>query len=455
MGFGFYPQDGEAAATLLKNADTAMYRAKELGRDNFQFYTEDMHGRINERLALEAGLRAALARDEFVLHYQPQLELRGGKVSALEALIRWNHPQLGQLAPMRFIPLAEEIGLLQAISDWVLRGACLQQVAWRQQALIDVPMAVNICASQFMHPGFAASVAEVLRDTGIEPARLELEITETLCMKDPDASIRVLRELKQLGIKLAIDDFGTGYSNLGYLKRFPVDKLKLDQSFVRDIVHSADDLAITDAVIAMAHSLRLSLVAEGVESATQLVLLADHGCDDMQGFYFSPPLPVDACAALLREGRALPLQALGRSAALRTLLLVDDEPNVLAALERTLRRGAGLILRANSAREAFELLAQHEVGVILSDQRMPGMTGVEFFSQVRHMYPASVRIILSGYADLQAVTDAINLGSVYRFLSKPWDEEQLKAVIRAAFETYHAQRRSAASGDARGDHAAV
>lgn len=449
IGFAVYPQDGESAATLLKNADTAMYRAKELGRDNYQFYTEDMHSRINERLALEAGLRTAIEHEEFVLHYQPQLDLRTGKVSGLEALIRWNHPQLGQIPPQRFIPLAEEIGLIQAIGDWVLRQACRQQVALRNAGLSDVPMAVNVCAAQFMHPGFAASVAGVLHDTGIAPAMLELEITETVSMKDPDASIRVLHELKQMGIKLAIDDFGTGYSNLSYLKRFPVDKLKLDQSFVRDIVHSADDLAIADAVIAVAHSLRLRLVAEGIERAAQLVLLADHGCDEMQGFYFSRPLPTEACAALLREGRALPLQALGRSQEARTLLLVDDEPNMLSALERSLRHSASLILRANNAHEAFDLLAQHEVGVILSDQKMPGMSGVEFFSQVRHMHPDSVRIILSGAADMQAATDAINLGAVYRFLNKPWEDDALNAAIRVAFETYRTQKRLRALGGKR------
>ncbi|WP_420473879.1 EAL domain-containing protein [Noviherbaspirillum sp. ST9] len=436
IGFAVYPQDGQDAETLIKNADTAMYRAKELGRDNFQFYTEELHSRINERLAMETGLRRALEHDEFELHYQPRVDLSSGKVTALEALIRWNHPELGQIEPRRFVPLAEELGLIHRIGEWVLRQSCRQQAAWQKAGVADLPISVNISASQFLQKDFTTLLARVLRETPVEASRLELEITESLSMQDPEASIRVLRELRQMGVRISIDDFGTGYSNLNYLKQFPVDIIKLDQSFVQDIVRNPEDLAISNAVISMAHSLHLKVTAEGVESVTQLALLADHGCDEMQGFYFSAPLPVEHCTVLLRESRALPMEKLGRRQVNRTILLIDDEPHVLSALERILRRTGCRILTAKSALDAFDMMAMHEIGVILSDQRMSEMTGVEFFARIRNMYPATVRMILSGYADVDAVTNAINIGAVYKFLNKPWDANELCAVINEAFEKY-------------------
>ncbi|OWW21699.1 hypothetical protein AYR66_21615 [Noviherbaspirillum denitrificans] len=436
IGFAVYPQDGADAETLIRNADTAMYRAKELGRDNFQFYTEELHARINERLAMETGLRRALEHDEFELHYQPRVDLSSGKVTAVEALIRWNHPELGQIEPLRFVPLAEELGLIHRIGEWVLHESCRQQAAWQKAGVADLPVSINISGIQFVQKDFIKLLSRVLRETPLDPSRLELEITESLSMQDPENSIRVLRELKALGVRVAIDDFGTGYSNLHFMKQFPVDIIKLDRSFVQDIVRNPEDLAISNAVISMAHSLHLKVTAEGVESVAQLALLADHGCDEMQGYYFSPPLPMEQCTALLRESRTLPMEKLGRRQVNRTILLIDDEPHVLSALERILRRTGCRILTANSALDAFDLMAMHEIGVILSDQRMPEMTGVEFFARIRNMYPATVRMILSGYADVDAVTNAINIGAVYKFLNKPWDANELCTIISEAFDKY-------------------
>jgi diguanylate cyclase (GGDEF)-like protein/PAS domain S-box-containing protein len=436
IGFAVYPQDGKDAETLIKNADTAMYRAKELGRNNFQFYTEELHSRINERLAMETGLRRALERNEFELYYQPRVDLSSGKVTALEALIRWNHRDLGQIEPRRFVPLAEELGLIHRIGEWVLRESCRQQAAWQKAGVADLPVSVNISASQFLQKDFTKLLGRILGETPLDASRLELEITESLSMQDPETSICVLRELKQMGVRVNIDDFGTGYSNLNYMKQFPVDVIKLDQSFVQDIVRNQEDLAISDAVISMAHSLHLKVTAEGVESVTQLALLADHGCDEMQGYYFSAPLSVDHCTALLQENRSLPMEKLGRRQINRTLLLIDDEPHVLSALERILRRTGCRILTTRSALNAFDLMAMHEIGVILCDQRMPEMTGVEFFARIRNMYPATVRMILSGYADVDTVTNAINMGAVYKFLNKPWDADELCAIIGEAFDKY-------------------
>ncbi|HEX7633701.1 MAG TPA: EAL domain-containing protein, partial [Noviherbaspirillum sp.] len=277
IGFTVYPQDGRDVDTLLRNADTAMYRAKELGRNNFQFYTSELNIRINERMTLEKSLRQALERDEFLLHYQPRIELRGGRVVGLEALIRWRHPERGLLPPLSFIPVAEQAGLIGQVGDWVVRAVCRQQSAWQQKGVQQMPVSINISAAQFLSPGFAQSVAAVLQETNIDASLLELEFRESLLMNDPAISMRVLRELRDIGVGLSIDDFGTGFSNLSYLKQFAVDRLKLDPSFVCGIENQPDDLALAEAVISVAHSLQLKVAAEGIERGSQLALLADRG----------------------------------------------------------------------------------------------------------------------------------------------------------------------------------
>jgi len=445
IGFSFFPQDGGDVHTLLKNADAAMYRAKELGRNNFQFFTEELTERINRRVELEKELRGALDRDEFVLYYQPRVDLRSGKVVGVEALIRWQHPRLGAVEPLRFIALAEEIGMMPRVGHWVMRTACAQQRKWQSEKVAALPVSINISSAHFMQMDFVDQVKSVLQETGIEAQYLELEISESMSMQDPLATIRVLRELKKLGVHLVVDDFGTGYTNLNFLKQFPLDNIKLDQSFVCDIGHNPEDLAISDAVIAMAHSLHLRVTAEGVESASQLALLADRGCDEFQGNYFSGAIACDACSDLLLAQRSVPPDRLGRSRTARTVMLVDDEPNVLTALSRSLYGRNYHILRARSASAALDLLAAHEVGVVICDQRMPKMTGVELFRRIRQMYPHTVRVMLSGYADLDSVTDAINLGAVYKFLNKPWNKTDLCDIIEGAFDRYESELQAEAA----------
>ncbi|HAT32439.1 MAG TPA: PAS domain S-box protein [Janthinobacterium sp.] len=308
IGVAVYPADGDTAETLTKHADIAMYRAKELGRNTFQFYNASMNHRTLERLGMESDLRRALERGEFELHYQPQVELGGGAVVGMEALIRWNHPQLGRIAPALFIGLAEEMGLIIPIGAWVLRNACAQARAWQQAGLGPLRVAVNLSARQFTQKALLESVADALRESGLEARFLELELTESMVMSDVEHAITILRGLKGLGIHISIDDFGTGYSSLSYLRRFPIDVLKIDQSFVKDICGNDDDAAIVLAVISLAHSLRLSVIAEGVETAEQLAFLRAHGCDHMQGYFFSRPLAAQAFEQLLREGRRLPLE---------------------------------------------------------------------------------------------------------------------------------------------------
>jgi diguanylate cyclase (GGDEF)-like protein/PAS domain S-box-containing protein len=302
IGLSMYPEHGMDGETLIKNADAAMYCAKEAGRGNVRFFTDEMNAQAVERLAMDKNLRLALDRKEFFLVYQPQMEIESGKITGFEALIRWQHPEMGLVPPDRFISVAENNGLILPIGEWVLRTACSQARAWQDAGLCAVPVAVNVSAVQFRQESFCALVRRVLQETGLPPHYLELELTESFLMSNADETLYVLRELKEMGVKLAIDDFGTGYSSLSYLRQFPVDKLKIDKSFIRDAMEDCGDAAITTAIISMTKSLRLKVIAEGVENEAQLFFLREHCCDEIQGYYFSKPLSVgEATSRLQRE----------------------------------------------------------------------------------------------------------------------------------------------------------
>ena len=305
IGVATFPSDGETSGQLIERADIAMYRAKETGRNNFQFFTAEMNERLLERLKIEEALRNAVERGEFVLHYQPQVDLRTGKVIGAEALIRWQHPELGMVAPVRFIGLAEETGLIVPIGHWIIRTACEHNVAWQRAGFDHLRIAVNLSARQFSQPDLVQSIADVLTSTGLAARDLEIELTEGLVMTDVENAIGILRDLKALGVQLAIDDFGTGYSSLSYLKRFPIDVLKIDRSFVNDIAESPDDATIVLSIISLAHNLRLHVIAEGVETEAQLRYLQKHGCDEMQGYYFSRPLSAEDFTTLLIDRKSL------------------------------------------------------------------------------------------------------------------------------------------------------
>ncbi len=305
LGITLYPFDDRGAQDLLRNADVAMYRAKESGKNNYQFYVAEMTAKATERLALENDLRSALDRGELSLHYQPIADCKTGRVLGMEALLRWKHPERGMISPALFIPLAEETGFIIPIGEWVLRTACEQCRTWHKQGFPSLYVAVNLSARQFHQRDLPASIYNILRETGLNPAFLGLELTEGLIMQQAEASVVTLRELKAMDIRIAIDDFGTGYSSLSYLKRFPIDVLKIDQSFVREIPADADDAAIAGTVITMAHSLGLKVVAEGVETAAQLNFMREHSCDAMQGYYLSKPLPAEQFEAFLKNGARL------------------------------------------------------------------------------------------------------------------------------------------------------
>jgi PAS domain S-box-containing protein/diguanylate cyclase (GGDEF)-like protein len=309
LGIAVFPNDGLHYDAIVQGAEAALRQSLESVGQRYAFYRPELNHGANDRFKLESALRRAIEREELVLYYQPQVDLASGAIVGAEALLRWRHPERGLVSPGVFIPLAEETGLILPMGDWVLRTACGQQRKWRDAGLPLVPVSVNLSAHQF-DDQIVGTVGRALEESGIEAELLELELTESASMADADKSVALLAQLKSMGVKLSIDDFGTGYSNLNYLKRFPVDKLKLDQSFVADILGSGDDLAISRAVIAMAHGLRLTVVAEGVEEAGQLALLAEHGCDAMQGYYFSKPLPAEDFGRMLREGASLDLAPL-------------------------------------------------------------------------------------------------------------------------------------------------
>jgi diguanylate cyclase (GGDEF)-like protein/PAS domain S-box-containing protein len=306
LGISVFPEHGADGETLIKNADAAMYSAKENGRNNFQFFTEEMNARVVERLTLENSLRLALEKEQLFLVYQPQMDIATGRITGMEALLRWQHPDLGLVPPDKFIRIAENSGLIVPIGEWVLRTACCQARKWQDEGLPAVSVAVNVSAVQFRQVDFCELIRRVLDETSLAPQYLELELTESLLLSNADVMFPVFQELKAMGLKLAIDDFGTGYSSLSYLKKFPVSKLKIDRSFVRDVAVDPDDAAIATAIISMAKSLKLKVIAEGVENEGQMSFLRAHQCDEIQGYYFSKPLAVDKVADKLRGNTPMP-----------------------------------------------------------------------------------------------------------------------------------------------------
>jgi diguanylate cyclase (GGDEF)-like protein len=303
IGISLYPDDGEDAPTLLKNAGAALYRAKEQGGNNYQFYTTGINAKALKRLTLESSLRRALERSEFEVYYQPQIDINTMQVVGMEALVRWQHPELGLLPPAEFVPVAEDTGLLVLINEWVLQIACDQCSTWQENGLGPLSVAVNLSAHQFQQKSLPEAVARILRETGLSSQHLELELTESSIMKNTESAVKTLGELKEMGVSIAIDDFGTGYSSLGYLKRLPIDKLKIDRVFVRDVTTDPNDAALVMAIIALAHNLRLKVLAEGVETEEQLRFLHLLRCDEWQGYLYSAPLPAEVFKQLLIDSR--------------------------------------------------------------------------------------------------------------------------------------------------------
>ncbi len=437
IGVTVYPDDATDPDVLVRYADTAMYRAKQAGRDTYRFFTAQMNADVLARLALELALRKAIDQEEFTLHYQPKVQLDTGRVAGVEALLRWQRPGHGLVGPNLFMPVLEETGMIVAVGRWVIAQACRQIGIWLRSPIGAMPVAVNVAGRQFIEGDLDGDVMRGLASNDIPPELLELELTETSLMANTSQTSEILGRLKQQGVHISIDDFGTGYSSLAYLRRFPIDKLKIDIAFIRDITSNPDDAAIVRAITHMAHSLKLEVVAEGVETEAQLSFLRRNHCDQIQGYYFSRPLPEPQLTALLAEDRRL-LPPSPEAVPHHCLLIVDDDPLMAELLAEVFARDDYHILTAASAAQGFDLLARHPVQVILCDQCMPQMTGIVFLDRVKELYPDTFRIVLSGASELPLIIDAINRGAISRFYTKPWNDKLLRENIATAFRRHDA-----------------
>jgi diguanylate cyclase (GGDEF)-like protein/PAS domain S-box-containing protein len=432
LGIASYPDNGADFDSLFNAVEVAMRRAQSMGRNTYQFYSTEQYEQLLARDAMTKALSKAIEQNQLRLVYQPQVDLQTGNICGMEALLRWTHPELGDISPVQFIPLAEESGLIVDIGNWVLHQSCRDIRYWLDKG-IDVPhVAVNASPMQFRKNNLVRQVANALNASQIDPARIYIEVTESALLDDVPHTETMLKELKKSGVKLSLDDFGTGYSSLSYLKRFPFDQVKIDQSFVRDITTSQSDHMLVGVIVSMAHGLGMKAIAEGVETEAQCEVVRISACDEIQGYVFSKPVSALGIEQLFAQNRQLAAHLLRQKKPQRTLLLVDDEPHIVSALKRLFRSDGFLILTANGGAEGLEVLSKHKVDVIISDQRMPGMTGVEFLRQAKDHYPDTIRIVLSGYTELQSITDAINQGAAYRFFTKPWDDELLRAQIHKA-----------------------
>lgn len=429
----------EKPMALLQQADLAMYRAKQQGRNTYQWYSQELNVEADYRVALRNELQGAIDQEQLSVYYQPLVDARSGQTRNVEALVRWEHPTRGLISPVDFIPLAEETGQIIALGEWVLRQACRDMVHIHASGFQHCSIAVNVSPIQIRKAGFIDTVIDALKSSGLAPEYLELEVVESAVLSDTDLVIQTLHAIRDLGVRIAIDDFGTGFSSLSYIKLLPANKIKIDRSFIKDVIENRSDAAITRGVISMAHHLGLEVVAEGVETDAHAAFLRKHQCNLLQGFAFAKPMPFADLLAFLNTQTTRDDGQRGRpdpEEHLPTLLLLDDEENILRALKRLLRRDGYRILTTSSVKEAFKLLAENEIQVIVSDQRMPEMSGTDFFSQVKTIHPDTVRIILSGYTELKSVTEAINEGAIYKFLTKPWDDQQIRNQIQQAF-LYH------------------
>lgn len=443
IGASLFPRDSITAFELLLSADAAMACAQAMGGNRLRCYESAMGEQGRGVFSLEADLRRAIEEGQLRVHYQPRALMSDGGISGAEALVRWQHPVRGMVSPGDFIPLAELSGLILPLGAWVLREVCRQLRVWLDAGLPPLVVAVNLSPRQFREARLVEQIRACLDEFALAPSALGLEITESTVIDNLDDASCTLRDLKAIGIVLSLDDFGTGHSSLSRLRELPIDHLKIDQSFVSRLTSDPADAAICRSIIDLAHNLKLTVIAEGVETAGQAHFLRRHRCDEIQGYFFARPQPAQDMTAMLARCARIDLPALDPEKE-RTLLIVDDEPNVLAALQRMLRREGYRVLSAASAAEALNIFACERVQVVLSDYRMPGMNGAEFLGRVLDLYPETVRMMLSGHSDLQTVTEAVNRGAISKFIAKPWNDELLRTDIRAAFKRAEAMQASSA-----------
>jgi diguanylate cyclase (GGDEF)-like protein/PAS domain S-box-containing protein len=437
-GVSLFPEEAKSGEALERNSEVAMHRAKELGKNRHEFYILKESSEGSRRLDRERELRHALEDGQLALYYQPKIDIESGQIAGAEALLRWQHPTRGLLGPGEFLALAEDSGLIVPISEWVIQEGCTTVARWQAAGLDTGPIALNLSGRQLQDAALAERLTRLIAASGAKCGAIELEVTETSVLRDHEETARILHRFHDMGIKLALDDFGTGYSSLSFLRKFPIACLKIDRSFVRDIHIDPGDAAIARTVIAMAHALKLYAVAEGVETPAQLRYLHHHHCDQFQGYLFSQAVPAETFAGMVANGSGLDLGAMGIGRK-HSLLLVDDDENILCSLKRLFRREGYHILTAMSGDEALKILADNEVQVIVSDQRMMGMSGAELLGHVAELFPETIRIMLTGYTNLESVIESVNRGAIYKFLTKPWDDASLREQVRDAFLQHRAK----------------
>jgi diguanylate cyclase (GGDEF)-like protein/PAS domain S-box-containing protein len=454
VGISVFPDHGADVETLIKNADAAMYCAKDGGRNIFRFFSEEMNAQVAERLTLEKSLRLALAKEELFLMYQPQMDIATGRITGLEALLRWQHPELGLVPPDKFIRIAENSGLIVPIGEWVLRTACSQAQKWQNEDLPAVTVAVNVSAVQFRQEDFCALVRTVLHETALAPEYLELELTESLLLENAELTLSVVQELKAMGVTLAIDDFGTGYSSFSYLRQFRVSKLKIDGSFIRDVAVNPDDAAITTAILSMAKSLRLKVIAEGVENEPQMLFLRAHQCDEIQGYYFSRPLAVDKAADRLR-GNVAQMQSGGKPAAnnrnnkpsevsislmsIGVALLVSTDPVTIQQFSVALRELSISPDACQDAASAAILLKRRKFDAVIVDLQLGEQSGL-ILDEAR-LSPSNGTAVTFGIGDNDAeVTLAFRKKSQFVF-ERPLSAQSIHKTLKPAYGLILRERR--------------
>ncbi len=437
IGVAIFPDHAGNAAALLAKAEEALLRAKEEGLDSVGLYSP-----APERTAPSDGFAErfmeAMKSEELRLFYQPLISANDGGLCGFSSLLRWQTPSHGLLLPHPFLEMVERVGLTARLSWWVVEAAMSQLAQWRRQGLDYLSVSVQLTDQLLVERDCVDRMGELMHRHELPAKTLEFEIPESAMALDVRQVGSNLASLRELGATMTVRDFGMGGLSLSSLAQYPMDRLKVDRSFIRDIASDTRSAAIVRGIIAMGHNLGMKVTARGVESEAELGFLRRNHCDFFQGYLFGAPAPAAELDELIRKRFPLP-GAFVTSRPERTLLLLDDEENVLRSLVRLFRRDGYRILTANGVREAFDLLASNTVQVILSDQRMPDMSGTEFLTRVRELYPDTVRLVLSGYTDLAAITDAINRGAIYRFLTKPWNDDELREHIKAAFRAYEKQ----------------
>lgn len=439
IGISLCPEHGDDASVLLHAAESAMRQTARDDSERVMVHTAQGSSRAHRESIVARQIVEAISNSELRLRYQPKVSARDGRVVGMEALLRWQSRDLGLLLPERFMPTVERLGVIVQIGAWVLETAIHQARQWRNLGYDDFFVAVNVSTLQLLRPGFVDEVLEMIRSAGLEPSNIMLEINESALNNNIGSAYAAVRTLRREGVGLSLDNFGTGESSLSALVRYPADMLKIDRTFISSSPAGNREAAIVRAIIAMGHQLDMKVIANGVETEAQFGFLHRSKCDLFQGYLFGDPMDGEAAGAALRT-RFLRPELFAETRPDRTLLLLDDEENVLRSLVRLFRRDGYRILTAGNVRDAFDLLASNDVQVILSDQRMSDMNGTEFLGQVKTLYPDTIRLVLSGYTDLATVTDAINRGAIYRFLTKPWSDDDLREHIRQAFLTYDGQR---------------